>query len=160
MNILQRRAIGAAAVSLVVLLVALGFQYLGGLAPCPLCIWQRWPHGIAALLGLVILAWPNRGLAMLGMLVMLAGAAIAIYHTGIEADWWSGPVTCSAATGVSDLSTDALTDQLLATPVVRCDEVAWSLWGISMAGWNAIVSLILAWLWWRAYASSSASQYR
>lgn len=160
MNTLQRRGLGAATGSLVLLLIALGSQYLGGLAPCPLCIWQRWPHAVAVAIGLALLAWPRRGLAAVGAIVVLAGVAVAAYHAGIEAGWWPGPTTCTGGADVGGMSPEALTEQLLATPVVRCDEVAWSLFGISMAGWNAILSALLVWLWARAYASSSASQYR
>jgi disulfide bond formation protein DsbB len=145
--------------SAALLAAALGFQYLGGLAPCPLCIWQRWPHAIALALGLALLAWPRRGLALAAGLTVLAGAGIGVYHAGIERGWWAGPTTCTAPEPGA-VAPDVLLDQILETPVVLCDEIAWSWLGISMAGWNAILSLGLAWLWWRAYASSSASQYR
>jgi disulfide bond formation protein DsbB len=157
MNAMQRMGLGAAAGSVAFLLGALAFQYLGGLAPCHLCIWQRWPHGIAMALGLLLLVWPMRGLTLLGALTMLAGAGIGLYHTGIERGWWPGPASCTAPTP-GDVPAADLLDQILATPVVLCDEVAWSMLGLSMASWNAIGSLLLAWLWWRAYASSSASQ--
>jgi disulfide bond formation protein DsbB len=152
MTLLQRRAFGALLGSLALLLGALAFQYVGGLAPCPLCIWQRWPHGIAVALGLLILLRPSRGLAVIAGLVVLVGAGIGLYHAGIEQGWWAGPTTCTAPDPGS-LPPGELLDQILATPVVLCDEVAWSLWGISMAGWNAILSLVLAWLWFRAAAA-------
>ena len=63
MSELQRRALGPLAGSVLLLLAAFGFQHIGGLAPCPLCIWQRWPHAVSIALGLLILAWPSRGLA-------------------------------------------------------------------------------------------------
>ena len=157
MNALQRHALGPMLVSLALLLGALAFQYLGGLAPCHLCLLQRWPHAIAIALGLLILAWPRRGLALLAALAVLVGAGIALYHVGVEQAWWAGPSSCTAPAPDAQ-SSGALLDQILATPVVLCDQVAWSLWGISMAGWNGILSLGIAWLWWRAYASSSASQ--
>ena len=157
MTALQRRCLGASLGSLALLLGAFGFQYLGGLAPCHLCLLQRWPHAAAVALGLLILAWPRRGLALLAAAVVLVGAGIAVYHVGVEQTWWAGPTSCTAPEPAAQ-SSGALLDQILATPVVLCDQVAWSLWGISMAGWNAILSLGLAWLWWRAYASSSASQ--
>lgn len=153
----QLRTVGPAVSSLALLLGAFAFQYLGGLEPCHLCLLQRWPHVIAAAIGLLILAWPGRWLAVLAGLVVLAGAGIAAYHVGVEQHWWPGPTSCTApAPGTGDAG--ALLDQILATPTVLCDSVAWSLLGISMAGWNAILSLGLAWLWFRAYASSSASQ--
>jgi disulfide bond formation protein DsbB len=159
MNALQRRALPALLGSMALLLGAFAFQYLGGLAPCPLCIWQRWPHVVAIVLGLLVLAWSSRTLAALAGLVVLVGAGIGLYHAGIERDWWQGPTTCTAPEPAA-AAPGALLDQILATPVVLCDEIAWSWLGISMAGWNALLSLGLAILWFRAYASSSASQYR
>jgi disulfide bond formation protein DsbB len=149
MNGLQRRALGAMAGSAALLLAALAFQYLGGLAPCPLCIWQRWPHAIALALGLLLLARPRRGLAVLAGLVVLAGAGIGLYHVGIEQHWWAGPTTCTAP-DPGAVAPGELLDRILETPVVLCDQIAWSWLGISMAGWNAILSLVLAWLWLRA----------
>lgn len=148
---------GAATGSLLLLAAALAFQYLGGLAPCPMCLWQRWPHAAAVLLGLALLAVPSRALAALGALAMLTGAGLGLYHAGVEQGWWEGPATC-VAPDVGGLSPEQLLENILAAPVVRCDEIAWSLLGISMAGWNALASLALAVLWARAYASSSASQ--
>lgn len=157
MTPLQLRALGPTLGSLALLLGAFAFQYLGGLAPCHLCLLQRWPHAAAIVLGLLILAWPRRVLAMLAGLAVLAGAAIAGYHVGVEQHWWPGPASCTAAVpGSGDAG--ALLDQILATPTVLCDAIAWSWLGISMAGWNGIASLALAALWFRAYASSSASQ--
>ncbi len=153
MTELQRRALGPILGSLALLLGALGFQYLGGLAPCHLCLLQRWPHAIAIALGLLLLAWPRRPLALLAALVVLAGAGIAGYHVGVEQGWWQGPASCTAPQPGATSAGDLL-DQILATPVVLCDQVAWSLWGISMAGWNAILSLGLAWLWLRAARSA------
>ena len=153
------RQIGFAAgiASLGLLVTALMFQYLGGLAPCPLCIWQRWPHAAAGVLGILILVAPPRPLAALGVLAMLLGAGIGVYHVGIEQGWWTGPASC-VAPEIGDVSPEELLERIMAAPVVRCDEVAWSLLGISMAGWNAIFSALLAVVWFRAYASSSASQ--
>ena len=149
MTPLQLRAIGPTLGSLVLLLGAFAFQYLGGLAPCHLCLLQRWPHTIAVALGLLVRAWPRRGLAVLAGLVVLAGAGIALYHVGVEQAWWAGPSSCTAPAPDAQ-SSGQLLDQILATPVVLCDQVSWSLWGISMAGWNAFASLVLAFLWLRA----------
>ncbi|MEM9012743.1 MAG: disulfide bond formation protein B [Pseudomonadota bacterium] len=144
------------------LLGALAFQYLGGLPPCALCIWQRWPHGIAIVLALGALALPSvrRPLAIAAALAVAAGAAIALYHTGVEQLWWPGPDTCSAP-DISNLTAEELLDRLMTTPVVRCDEVLWSFAGLSMASWNGVLSLALMALWLVAaarQASSSASQ--
>jgi disulfide bond formation protein DsbB len=150
-------ALAAAAGSAALLLAALGFQYLGGLAPCPICIWQRWPHGLAIALGALVLLRPWRPLALAGAAAMLADAGIGLYHTGIERRWWPGPDSCTAPP-VGQMEAGELLDSILATPTVLCDQVVWQFLGLSMASWNAILSLALAVLWLRAYASSSASQ--
>ncbi|MGB2492018.1 MAG: disulfide bond formation protein B [Candidatus Puniceispirillum sp.] len=120
---------------------AFAFEYIGGLMPCSMCIWQRWPHAIiivAALIGL-------RGIAptvMMGIIAISAAVSIGLgsFHAGVEWQLWQGPSGCTAALQ-SNMAAADLVDQLLATPIVRCDEVAWSFLGISMAGWNAIFSL-------------------
>lgn len=158
MTLLQRRALGAGTLSLLLLVTVFGFQLLGGLAPCPLCLWQRWPHGIAVLAAGLILWRAWRVLAAVALIALLAGIGIAVYHAGIEWGFWPGPATCTAPGDVAGMSAGDLVARLNAAPVVRCDEVVWSFAGLSMAGWNAVVSVILVGLWWRAYASSSASQ--
>jgi len=157
MTLLQREGLGAAFGSAALLAAAYAFQYLGGLAPCALCLWQRWPHWAAVAVGLAMIALPARGLALLGAFAMAAGTGVAAYHVGVEQGWWPGPNTC-AAPDLAGQTAAELLDSILAAPVVRCEDVAWSLLGISMAGWNALASLVLAVLWLRAYASSSASQ--
>jgi disulfide bond formation protein DsbB len=135
--------------SAAILLAALGFQYLGGLAPCPLCIWQRWPHFAALLIAAlaVTVLWRfHRALAALGGLVMLGGAGLGVYHAGIEQGWWPGPSGCAVPdpTGVSP---EVLLAQIMAASPVRCDEIPWSFLGLSMAGWNALASAGLAAVW-------------
>lgn len=134
--------------SLMMMLGAWGFQYIGGLAPCELCLWQRWPHEIAIVLGAVVFFWPKRWLALSGGLVVLVGAGIAVYHAGVELKYWAGPDTC---TGLPSLTGPLTVDDLFARPVVHCDDIAWSFLGISMAGWNAITSLGLAALWFLSF---------
>ena len=120
---------------------ALLFQYVGGLAPCSLCIWQRWPH-----LAVIVMAFIGlRGIMPRGMLwlTFIAGSisvCLGSYHAGIEYGFWAGPAGCTANL-VFDGDIKALTQQLLSTPLVRCDEVPWSLFGLSMAGWNTLISL-------------------
>ncbi len=150
-------ALAATMGSVGLLAAAYAFEHLGGLAPCPLCLWQRWPHWAAAGLGLALLAAPVRPLALLGAVAMLAGAGLAGYHVGIEQGWWAGPATC-VAPDIAGLSPEELFERIMAAPVVRCDEIAWSFLGLSMPAWNGIASLGLAGLWAGAYASSSASQ--
>ena len=157
MNALKWHALGPTLGSALLLLGAFAFQFVGGLAPCHLCILQRWPHGVAVGIGLLILVWPRRLLALIAGFVVLDGAGIGVYHVGVERGWWQGPTTCTAPAPGS-MAPGELLDQILATPVVLCDQVAWSWLGISMAGWNVILSLGIAALWVRAYASSSASQ--
>ena len=136
----------AAGGSLATLLAAFGFQYLGGLAPCHLCLLQRWPHAAAVVIGLLALAWPWRWFCAGGALAALTTAAIGVYHSGVERHWWEGPTTCTAGS-IAGLKPDELLSQILATPVVRCDELGWTLLGLSMANLNVVLSLGLALIW-------------
>jgi disulfide bond formation protein DsbB len=133
--------------SVAILAGAFAFQYIGGLAPCQLCLYQRWPHAAAILIGIVGLATGWRGLAWLGALAAVATAAVAIFHVGVEQLWWEGLATCTAGSIEGVSTADLLDPSKDVAAVVRCDEIAWSMLGISMAGWNAILSLILAGLW-------------
>ncbi|WP_299030844.1 disulfide bond formation protein B [uncultured Sulfitobacter sp.] len=135
--------------SVAVLGGAYAFQHLGGMAPCKLCIWQRWPHATAIFIGAIILFTGEVKLAWLGALAALSTALIGMYHVGVEQGWWEGPTSCTSG-GVENLSAEQLLDQILAAPLVRCDDIAWQLAGISMAGWNAILSLVLVALWIKA----------
>lgn len=142
------------AASLALLLGALAFQYLGGYAPCVLCHWQRWAHAATIVLALAAFAVPRAAAWFLAAaaLALLAGAGIAGFHVGVEQHWWEGTAECgSAVSGAS--SVEALRARLLAQPVVRCDEVAWSLFGVSMAGYNLLLSLGLA-----AFAAAVAAR--
>ncbi len=124
------------------LLGALGFQYLGGYPPCQLCHWQRYAHLAALLLAIAALPFagmPCRLLAGASGLAFLGGAGIAGFHAGVENGWWQGLPGCSAP-DLSGLSVDELREALLQTEVVPCDEVAWSLLGLSMADWNLLLS--------------------
>ena len=120
---------------------ALWFQYFGGLVPCSLCLWQRWPHIIIVLIAVIALFVRMPRLALTAIAITAATSVIlAAYHVGVEWQLWFGPSGCSAnLTNTGDVTN--LTDSLLATPVVRCDEVAWSFLGLSMAGWNSLLSL-------------------
>jgi disulfide bond formation protein DsbB len=129
-----------------VLCSAYGFQYLGGLQPCALCLYQRWPWWIAIGLALVaVLLRGNPGVqkavVALASLAILTGAGIAGFHVGVEQQWWQGLASCG---GVSDMpmTVEALKRQIMNAPVVRCDEVAWTLMGVSMAGYNMLLSLV------------------
>ena len=122
---------------------ALGSQYFGGLHPCEMCYWQRYPHTAAIVLAMLAFTGPAES-ARSRMLTLLAAAAIAgsgaigVYHAGVEAKIFEGMTTCTA-TG-KGLSAADLLEQIRHAPVVRCDEVQFRFLGISMAGWNAILS--------------------
>ncbi|MDZ4093872.1 MAG: disulfide bond formation protein B [Paracoccaceae bacterium] len=136
----------AAGGSLALLLGAFAFQYLGGMAPCKLCLWQRWPHAAAILIGVLALARPWRLLAPLGALAALVTAGFGLYHTGVERGWWEGPTTCTSGS-IAGVAPEDLLNQILNAPIVRCDEVPWEMLSLSMASWNAALSLALALLW-------------
>ncbi len=142
-------ALSAGLGSLALLLGAFAFQHIAGLAPCPLCLWQRYPHAVAAVFGLAALALPMTILCWAGAAAALSSAGIGLYHVGVEQRWWTGPGTCSTG-DVSGMSAEDLMAQIMAAPLVRCDEIAWAFAGISMAGWNAILSIGLAALWFAA----------
>jgi disulfide bond formation protein DsbB len=123
---------------------ALGSQYLGGLRPCEMCYWQRWPHLAAIVLGALAFTAPasssrSRLLTLLAALAIAISGAIGVYHAGVEAKIFEGLTQCTA-TG-KGLSTADLLKQISHAPLVRCDEVQFRFLGISMAGWNAILSL-------------------
>ena len=143
----SRLIILAMAGSLAVLGGAFAFQYIGGLAPCHLCLLQRWPHGAAVAIGLLALAIPGRLLPLAGAAAALTTAGIGIYHTGVERLWWAGPTSCSAGSIAGLDVKDLLDPSIVVAPVVRCDEVAWQMLGLSMASWNVVVSLGLALIW-------------
>jgi disulfide bond formation protein DsbB len=124
---------------------ALGSQYLGGLFPCEMCHWQRWPHYAAVAVALAAFAAGRRpaarALVRLAALLVLASGAIGLFHAGVEYGWWQGLTRCSAlSTGGS--SADMLRE-IMATPLIRCDAAQWTLFGISLAGFNAILSAAL-----------------
>jgi disulfide bond formation protein DsbB len=141
----------AAGGSLALLLGAFMFQALG-YAPCKLCIWQRWPHGVAIGAGALVLALgPMLLLGLVGLAGALTTAGIGVYHTGIERGYWEGPADCTGSgdslagmTGADLLSLDVPVD------IVMCDEVAWAFLGLSMASWNALASFALAAIWFMA----------
>lgn len=137
----------AACGSLALLLGAFAFQYIGGMAPCQLCLWQRWPHAAAVAIGVLALAVGGRLLPVLGALAALTTAGIGVFHTGVEQKWWTGLTSCSSGS-ISGVSVeDLLNPAVVVAQVVRCDAIAWQMWGLSMASWNAVISLGLAVIW-------------
>ena len=120
---------------------ALIFQHFLEFNPCSLCLWQRWPHIIILMLAVISIFVSKTRFLLIGItLTAWISVALASYHVGVEWGFWNGPSGCSAYLDDGE-NLSRLTDKLLATPVVRCDEVVWSFLGLSMAGWNAVFSL-------------------
>ena len=134
--------------SMAVILGAFAFEYIGGFLPCNLCYWQRYPHFLIILLFSVLYFFQIRSLIFLGMMSMFVSTILAFYHVGVEQKYWPGPNSCTNSS-IEGLTTDQLISQIMSAPLVRCDEIAWKLVGISMAGWNALISfcLFLTWLY-------------
>lgn len=124
------------------------FEYVEGLAPCDMCMWQRYPHMVviaAGLLAVLAYAWPRFAFVftLTAITALFVTAGIGIYHVGVEQHVWEGPQACSGHIP-RGLSATQLKQYLLNARMVRCDQVSWSLFGVSMAGWNVIFSLGLA----------------
>ena len=122
------------------------FQLVVGLSPCPLCLDQRIPYYVAVPPAIVVaLAADRKSIARAGFfalaLVLAIGCVLAIYHAGVEWKFWPGPQDCSGA--VVELKGGSLLDQMNQTRVIRCDEAAWRLLGISLAGYNALIAAVL-----------------
>ncbi|MGE0664910.1 MAG: disulfide bond formation protein B [Sphingomonadales bacterium] len=134
------------AACVLMILGAWGFEHIGGLLPCQLCYWQRYAYYAAIpLAALSVFMAATRGMAaakiplLLTGLTLLAGMGIAGYHAGVEFKWWPGPDTCSAPPVGGDIFF-----QDTGPGLIRCDEVPWSLFGVSMAGYNFVISGLLA----------------
>ena len=128
-------------------------QYAGGLAPCELCYWQRYGYWVVIVLGLIAIVVGRRpktrkfwlylmGVALLGVV------GIACFHVGVEQGWWQGSAACTGLS-TAGMSNEDATAAIMNAPIVRCDEPAFTLLGISMAGYNALYAALLAWftLW-------------
>ncbi len=120
---------------------ALAFEHIGGLVPCEMCMWQRWALATALVLATLGLFLKARLLVGLGAVAMLAGAAIAAFHAGVEQKWWEG-ITACAASPVGGSTADII-GAVLTAPIVRCDAIPWSMWGLSMAVWNFVISTVI-----------------
>ena len=141
------------------LVAALASQYIGGLAPCELCIWQRWPHLAAIALGAGYLLTGRRLFGALAAASLVVGSGIAAYHVGVEQQWWAGPGACSGP-GLGEMTGSQLLDITVADVIVRCDEVAWSMFGLSMAAWNGLLSVCIAAGWGAALVPGSTGSGR
>jgi disulfide bond formation protein DsbB len=146
----QARAL-ALLVPLLLLAGAFGSEHFGGLYPCEMCWWQRWAHFAALAFALLSLApAPDKGRSFvwLAAAAILTSGAIGAYHAGVEAKIFKGFTQCTAVAGGG--SAADLLERVMNAPLIRCDEVQWSFLGISMAGWNAILSIgfgfLILWL--------------
>ncbi|MCB2088223.1 MAG: disulfide bond formation protein B [Sphingomonadaceae bacterium] len=122
-------------------------QYVFGLFPCEMCWWQRYPHFAALALGLISLAVPPRRLwVALAALAIIASGLIGAFHAGVEYDWWDGITACT--TPIGEGGGNAM-DAIMNAPIIRCDVAPWTLMGISLAGYNFLISTFggLAILW-------------
>jgi disulfide bond formation protein DsbB len=143
-------AIAIAAVGAVTILGAWFFQYGLSLKPCPLCLEQRYAYYFAIPLAVMVVLGDRFGASrkvLTAALVaialgMLWNAGLGVYHSGVEWRWWAGPQECSGA--LEDLGAGGLLNKLQSITVVRCDEAAWRFLGLSLAGYNALISLALA----------------
>lgn len=119
---------------------ALASQYVGGLYPCELCWFQRYPHGVAIVLAVLAFVVPGRALqrvlVALAALAVLVSGAIGVFHAGVEYHWWQGFTECT-----STMTGPVTLESIMKAPIVRCDVAQWRLGGISLAGFNAVFSI-------------------
>jgi disulfide bond formation protein DsbB len=124
---------------------ALASQHLGGLHPCEMCYWQRWPHYAALGVAAVALVTPNvalkRVLVIAAAALIGASGVIGVMHAGVEYGWWEGFTACASGIRATGSAADVLA-QIMAAPVTRCDVPQWTLGGVSLAGFNALFSLL------------------
>lgn len=134
--------------SAAMILGAWGFQYIGGMPPCKMCYWQRYPHMAAVFIGAAAVFLKTRIFAYMGAVAMAITSGIGVYHSGVERKLWQGPTSCTSG-AVDGLSAQELMSQIMAAPLVRCDDIPWEMFGVTMANLNAIGSLCFAlmWLW-------------
>ena len=134
------------AASAAVLGTALISQYWGGLSPCELCLLQRWPWAVAITVSLVALLVGGRpGLPWVALClaaVFAVSVVFAFYHVGVEQKWFAGPTACTAST-TGAMTLEQMKQQILGTEPVMCDRVQWSLFGLSLAGFNLLASLVM-----------------
>jgi disulfide bond formation protein DsbB len=149
-NPLATAAMIIAAAGAATLVGAWIFQYGFGYQPCPLCLEQRIPYYIAVPLAALVAIWAQRGASrnvLIGglvfiMLALLWGTYLGVYHAGAEWKWWPGPQDCAGA-GFTP-GAGGLLQQMQTTRVIRCDEAAWRFLGLSLAGYNALITLALS----------------
>ncbi len=124
---------------------AWGSQLIGGLYPCEMCHWQRWPHYAALVPAFFAFFVPQRSvrgsLVVLAALLIAVSGAIGVAHAGVEYGWWQGFTACTSTVNFTGGSAADRLNAILKAPVIRCDVAQWTLGGISLAGFNAIFSL-------------------
>lgn len=131
------------------------FQLVRHLVPCEMCHWQRWPHYAALVLAILAFIGPpglRRPLVWLAALAIAVSGAIGVFHAGVEYHWWQGFTQCSSTLSGAGMTADDMLNQMMHAPVVMCDVPQWTFAGVSLAGFNAIISLggaafIAALLW-------------
>jgi len=123
---------------------AWGSQLIGGLYPCEMCLWQRWPHYVALIPAALAFAVEGRArvvlVAVAAGLIAISGA-IGLFHAGVEYGWWRGITSCTSTVPLGGVSADDRLAAILNAPLVRCDRAPWTLGGVSLAGFNALFSL-------------------
>lgn len=130
-----------ASIAAVTLLAVFALQYLGGLAPCQMCIWQRWPFAALIVLGLAGAAWSPRLALILAVPLMLVSIGLAGYHVAVEQGWLALPAGCAAGAGAGSV---AELKALLVEAPPSCDQVDFKFLGLSLAAWNLTLSIVLA----------------
>ncbi|MCF8474607.1 MAG: disulfide bond formation protein B [Emcibacter sp.] len=140
----------AALMSLSLLLGAYGFQYIGGYEPCALCWSQRYAHLAILLLSLMAIALkkapnPFRIIFTAATVIALYVSVVAAgYHGGVEQKWWKGPNTCTSSGIDQNADMESLFDNMMNKKILMCDEIPWQIFGISIAGFNFLISLAVA----------------
>jgi disulfide bond formation protein DsbB len=140
------------ALGLATIAAAWGFQLIGGYVPCALCLEERIPYYVGLPLALLALlaarmggpSWLVRGALVLAAVTFAYGAYLGVYHAGAEWGWWEGPTDCGAGGAGQATTAEELANQLKNIRIVSCTEASFRFLGLSFAGWNAVVSVVLA----------------
>ena len=136
-------------VSIFSLLFAFYLQIEMNLAPCPLCIWQRWPHVINIIIASIILTLRNKKVILLfaGFTNMFFGTILSLYHFGLEEGYWYNVFSCSGIQNFENFTPKDLVESLKNTPISACEKAQWTFFDFSLAGWNMLICGILVSLW-------------
>ena len=144
MNLARARLL-ALIVPAALLAGAWGSQLIGGLYPCEMCHWQRWPHYAAVLIAGAAFVVPGRAmrqsLVLIAALLIAVSGAIGLFHAGVEYHWWNGVTACTSTIASGATTSAERLAAIMNAPMIRCDVPQWKFAGISLAGFNAILSL-------------------